>query len=207
MYGSSATGLDDNFLACFQKGSTSITWSSYLGSNYNESLVYPTYFNSAYQTANTTIALNSQNEIYTLGSTTSYNTFPLSQWTGSPVYYQPTKSGIPAPGGTNDGTITRLNAASLSTITGLKDIKNAGAFFGIYPNPTAKNISITNTTMTKDDLHYSVYDMMGKKLKDGNLKANDAKNIDVSFLPQGVYIINVSNGKTTLSNKFVKTEN
>jgi len=96
---------------------------------------------------------------------------------------------------------------NLSSIVGLKDFANTQFSFGIYPNPTSKNLSITNTSIIKDDLRYAIYDISGKKLQAGNIKANEAKNIDVSLLSQGIYIINVSNGIMTYSNKFVRDAN
>ena len=140
MYSSNAKGINDNFLACLQYGNTNVTWSSYLGSDFNESLQYPLYFNSQTNIANTTIALNSQNYLHVLGSTTSNNTFPLDPWTGAPVYFQPQKNSFLA----NDGTITRLDMANLNTIVGLNDFTNTEFVFGVYPSPTVNNISITN---------------------------------------------------------------
>ena len=61
--------------------------------------------------------------------------------------------------------------------------------------------------MVNDELRFAIYDMNGKKLKAGILKVSDPKNIDISFLTEGIYIINVSNGVKTYSNKFVKTAN
>ena len=202
MYSSSSQGLNDNFIAGFQKGNTNITWSSYLGSTFQESLQYPPFINSQFDIANTTLAIDGTGVIRLLGSTTSGNQFPLDPG-GIPAPFYKSNSG----GFANEGTITCFDATDIGVIVGLSDFKNTQFVFGLYPNPTTKELSITNGTLTKDDLHYVIYDVTGKKLKDGDLKSDDVKNIDVSFLQQGVYIINVSNGKMTYSNKFIKAEN
>jgi hypothetical protein len=119
------------------------------------------------------------------------------------VYYQPQlNSGL-----ANDATITRLDVNSLTSIVGVKDFENTEFVFGLYPNPTVNTISITNSAISKDNLRYAIYDISGKKLQTGNFKSDDKKNIDVSALPKGVYVVNVSNGVKTYSNKFVKAEN
>jgi hypothetical protein len=198
MYNQSfAGGLNDNFIAAFQKGSTTILWSSCLGSSLNESNDYPSFINSGFELANTTICVDSQNRLRLLGSTTSPNAFPPDDGGGIP-YFQANNGGSP------DGSITCFDMADLSTIVGLKDFPKTQFSFGLYPNPAAKNLLITNAAVTNSDLSYAIYDVSGKKLQAGNLKADDAKSIDVSMLQQGIYIINVSNGKMTYSNKFVK---
>lgn len=202
MYIHGATNLNDNFIACVEKNNTNLKWSTYLGSDWQESLQYPGGINFQYNIANTTISLD-YNNVNILGSTTSYNTFPHEPWTGSPVYYQPQKNSNLA----NDATITRLDLNLMTASVGIKDFKNTEFVYGIYPNPTARIISITNKELANDDLRFIIYDMSGKKLKAGSFKASDNKDIDVSFLTQGIYIINVSNSQKTFSNKFVKVEN
>jgi hypothetical protein len=199
--------LWDNFVACFQENSTDPTWSTYLGSIWNESGAIPTFFQWANLPAVTTIALNSQNFPYVLGITNSMTDYPLDEWTGTPVYFQFEKSGWQMAQQSNDATITRFNSVAINQVVGIKDFENTKFLLGIYPNPTAKDLVINNSAIASGDLRYAIYDMSGKKLKEGTIKATDAKSIDVSALPQGVYVVNVTNEKVTLSNKFVKTSN
>ena len=193
-----AGGINDNFVMAMQKGNTSNLWGTCLGSNFNESQVIPPFINSAFDLANTTISIDSQNTLRTLGVTTSFNSFPLDDGNGVP-FFKPNNGGL-----ANDATITCFDMADLSAIVGLKDFENTKFVFGLYPNPTSKTLSITNTALANDDLRFAIYDASGKKLQAGILKAGDVKSVDVSALSQGIYIINVSNGKTTYSNKFVK---
>lgn len=205
MFNSAAAGLNDNYLFCMQKGNPASIWSSYLGSNYQESLQFPPGMLSQFDITNTTISVDSQNRIHLLGTTNSYNTFPLSDGGGPPCYFQGVKSGF-GPGGTNDATVTRFDVAGLSTIIGLADFEKTGFVFGLYPNPTARDLYINHSALVNVDLRYAIYDMSGKKLREGSLNASEAKRVDVSTLPRGVYIINVSNGAITFSNRFFKSE-
>lgn len=203
MFSQSAQGLNDNFISCFQKGSTNITWSSYLGSSTNnESLTYPPFLNSQFDIANSTLAIDNTGVVRLLGTSNSFNQFPLDNNGVPPPFFKGNTGGL-----ANDATITCFDASDIGAIVGLSDFKNTEFVFGLYPNPTNKELSITNSALTKDDLRYAIYDAAGKKLKEGNLKSTEVKNIDVSFLQQGLYIINVSNGKMTYSNKFIKAEN
>lgn len=199
--------LWDNFVACFEENNTDPAWSTYLGSIWNESSAIPAFFQWANLPAVTTLALNSQNFPYVLGITNSINDFPLDEWTGPPVYFQFEKSGGQLAQQSNDATITRFNSVAINQIVGIKDFENTKFLLGVYPNPTAKDLLINNSAIAKGDLRYAIYDMSGRKLKEGNIKASDSRSIDVSALPEGVYVVNVTNEKVTLSNKFVKTSN
>ncbi len=192
---------NDNFVSCFQKGDTNIIWSSQLGSEVQESSLYPSSTNSAFEMRNTAIAIDSQNALYLLGWSSSYNTFPLDEWAGWPIHFQAQTSSW------DDATITRFEVAALNEIVGIKDFEKTEFVFGFYPNPTARIISITNKELSTYDLQYAIYDLGGKKLKSGIFKAAEVKDIDVSSLQQGVYVVNVSNGIKTYSNKFVKVSN
>ena len=188
---SNASGINDNFLACFQRGNTGIIWSSYLGSDFQESMDIPPYINSAFNLANTTIALDSQNRLHVLGTTNSSSTFSLDDGANIP-YFQSTQNGL-----ANDATITRVDVTDLNTIVGLADFIHTEFVFGMYPNPTSNYIVITNRSIAGKDLRYAIYDLGSEKLKEGHQKAADKKHVDVSFLQKGIYIINVSNGKKT----------
>ncbi len=200
--------LGDNFISCLALGNTNLVWSTYLGSpDYDESTYFPVWIGSGDPMDITTMAVTSTNGLYVAGSSNSAITFPLDIWYGSPTTYFQGSNSQWAYNGCCDGTITRIDMSALGEYTltvGIKDFKNTEVVFGFYPNPVSKTLSITNKDIVKDDLHYGVYDMGGRKLLEGNLNSGDKMEIDVSALSQGVYVINVSNGKTTYSNKFVK---
>ncbi len=199
---SSGIWTNDNFVTCIQKNNVNLVWSTYLGSKeYPESLGFPKGLDFQQPRAITTIAVDSQNRLHALGYSNSINTFPLDDGQQIP-YFQGVKSG----GTADDATITRFDVFAVNSIVGIQDFENTAVVFGLYPNPTSKSILITHTELINEDLRYAVYDLGGKKLAAGNLKSSEVKDIDVSFLQAGVYIINISNGRKTYSNKFVKTD-
>lgn len=191
---------DNNFVSCFEMGSASLPWSTYLGSeDFHESSIFPKGVDFQQELGITSIAVDGMDRLHLTGYSNSYNTFPLKDNTQIP-YFQPTKKG-----GGNDATVTRFDLSTMNAIVGLEDFQNTEFVFGLYPNPASSDLFITNKAIAGGALHYAVYDLNGRKLKEGAFKADESKTIDVSVLPQGVYVINASNGKTTISNKFVKT--
>ena len=94
----------------------------------------------------------------------------------------------------NTGTATRtVNVEdSLSAL----DLDNKDLNIIVYPNPTSGMINING--LNKYDL--KVYNNLGQIL----LRANNTKAIDVSSLPNGVYIIRVSNGVKSSTKSFIK---
>jgi hypothetical protein len=193
MFNSPSAGQLDNFVAAFKYGINNMVWGTYLGSPGNETLFQPD--------GGVYIALNGQNELHLAGCSASSNTFPLDNNGGVP-YYQPQNNGVQT-----TATITRFDLATLNTFVGINDFANTTFSFGFYPNPTTDYLTVNNASLTNQQLRYALYDLAGKKLAEGILDSELQKTIDVSFLQPGVYIVNVSNGTSTFSNKFVKASN
>jgi hypothetical protein len=72
--------------------------------------------------------------------------------------------------------------------------------FSIYPNPTSShlNISTEQTTQTT----YTLYSITGKKIQ--NASFNLQTQLDVSQLPNGLYILKLENEGTTQTMKLIK---
>jgi peptidoglycan/xylan/chitin deacetylase (PgdA/CDA1 family) len=66
----------------------------------------------------------------------------------------------------------------------------------IYPNPATDYIEIMNADAY---IRYSIYNIVGQLLKQGQ-----GNRIDIGFLPQGIYIINIDADKKTSQLKFIK---
>lgn len=195
-YNSSHNGNDDYFIVALQEGNTSIVWSTCLGSPSDE---------TDQQGEACSISLDAQNFLHLGGCSNSYNTFPLDN-NGGVSYFQPTRSGSPQSFGSQDATITRFDLVPVNVYVGLKDYKGTISF-GLYPNPTAKELVVENVELQNKELHYSVYNIAGQKLMEGTLNTSERKTINVSELNAGVYIINIGNENRMFSNKFIKTDN
>lgn len=195
MYASGAVGSIDNFVVAFGINNPNMIWGTYLGSPNQETQNLPY--------GGTSIAINWANVLHVSGCSASSNTFPLDNGNNIP-HFQGTNASINV-GST--GTITRFDMLGINTYVGLKDFPNTDFSFGLYPNPTANFLIVDNKELANSELRYAIYDLSGKKLAEGTLKNADTKRIEVSFLPKGVYIVNVSNGSKTFSNKFIKSEN
>lgn len=191
MFTSTAVGGLDNFVTAHINGNTNMLWSTYLGSPSHETLFQPD--------GGVSVALTTLNILHVAGCSASSNTFPLDNGAGIP-YYQPQNNGTQT-----TATITRFDMVALNTYVGIEDFANTVFSFGFYPNPTSNYLTVNNPALANQDLKYAVYDLTGKKLAEGRLESG--QQIDVSFLQQGVYIVNVSNGTNTFSNKFVKSNN
>lgn len=73
----------------------------------------------------------------------------------------------------------------------------------IFPNPAVGYITVDAAGMLCD-LNYMIYDILGREIASGTLKCSSANQIYISGLENGMYIINVSDGKKKVSRKFIK---
>lgn len=69
----------------------------------------------------------------------------------------------------------------------------------IFPNPSTSEIFIKGFN-AKGELHYKIFNISGKLLKEDVL--NENMSINISDLPNGTYILSTSDGKKTLAGKF-----
>ncbi|MFK7749908.1 MAG: T9SS type A sorting domain-containing protein [Kordia sp.] len=87
--------------------------------------------------------------------------------------------------------MSTFDFATLST-TDIEFIENE---VKLYPNPTS---SIINIQMNTGFKKAEIYTIQGQKIKESS-----AKNIDVSALSNGIYIIKIVNESGTFSNKYL----
>ena len=85
-----------------------------------------------------------------------------------------------------------MEDSNLSTI----DLDKENLKVIVYPNPTSGVINING--LNKYNL--KVYNNIGQIL----LQANNTNAIDVSSLPNGVYLVRVSNGVKSSTKSFIK---
>ena len=72
--------------------------------------------------------------------------------------------------------------------------------FQIYPNPVKNNILYVKT---KQNVDYTIYDVLGKKVLKGQLTKNNSK-INLSTINKGVYIIQLKTRDESVTKKVVK---
>lgn len=188
-------GNEDNFIFAFKENNTNVLWETYFGTSGSEGDLNLNIGS---------IAIDANNKLYLCGSTTSYTSFPLDNGGGNPVYFQSVKSG-----GTFapiDGTITRFDLVPVNAVIGIKEF-NKDISLGVYPNPTNKLLILNNNELANQNLQYAVYNISGQKVLNGVLKSDENKIINVSELPQGIYILNIVTETNNFSSKFIKVVN
>jgi hypothetical protein len=115
------------------------------------------------------------------------------------------------PGGTNPaGTwytisnpvLIRMNVNSI--ISNIDDNINEGKLY-IYPNPTYGNITIDLRNTTTDNYVITVSNILGEEVYSYQAFVNGAfkKNVDLSSFAKGVYLLNISNSSSSVTERIV----
>ena len=113
---------------------------------------------------------------------------------------------------THKGSLTNSSQDFALVITGIDGTLNAEKFtkniFSIYPNPANNKLNIQfNQSISGDNLQLSIIDMLGRtvsKQQELSIETYNNTSIDVSSLDKGTYFINLSNGNSTITKKFIK---
>ena len=73
----------------------------------------------------------------------------------------------------------------------------------IFPNPSEDFINVELKSFASN-AKYEMFDIVGKAVASGILRNADNNKINISYLPKGLYFLNVTDGKNTISRKFIK---
>ncbi|MBI3510350.1 MAG: T9SS type A sorting domain-containing protein [Bacteroidetes bacterium] len=95
---------------------------------------------------------------------------------------------------------------SMNDISGISDPSSVNLSVNIFPNPASDVATISygelysNTTM-------KIYDLEGKLMEEQQLQKNSSyTHVDVSAWVKGVYLVNISSGKATVTKKMIVTK-
>ena len=85
---------------------------------------------------------------------------------------------------------------------------NETAFEGklaVYPNPTKSQVTIDLSNTTSDDYSISFSNILGEEIYfyQGFLNGTFKKNVDLSSFPKGIYLLNISNSNSSVTERIV----
>ncbi len=86
-----------------------------------------------------------------------------------------------------------------SLVSFAQDGKQQGETLGFYPNPVS-NGKIYITSRTSLDKEILVFDVLGKKVLHTTIST---KELSITSIPPGVYIIKINEGETTTTRKLI----
>ena len=75
----------------------------------------------------------------------------------------------------------------------------------VYPNPTNNHITIDLSNTTSDDYSISFSNILGEEVYSYQAFVNGAfkKNVDLSSFAKGVYLLNISNSNSSVTERIV----
>jgi len=87
---------------------------------------------------------------------------------------------------------------------GIDDLAFENANISVYPNPTKGSLNIK----TDKTISYAIYNILGQSVKlSGNINNNSERFINISHLPDGIYILKAEDdNKNSKSFKIIKRE-
>lgn len=95
-----------------------------------------------------------------------------------------------------------ITGCGCPSLTGITNYDNSDSL-SIYPNPAADNITI-NFTSTSKNASIKIYDARGRLVKSiANVKSGET-TFNISELESGLYLINVNDGNTSTTKRFIK---
>jgi hypothetical protein len=91
--------------------------------------------------------------------------------------------------------------------TGLNnELNSSNNNFIVFPNPANNVLNLSLTTTKEDNYNFAIYNQLGAEISNGNLDFNAKRThaLNIENLSAGVYFIQVKNGKSSQTIKFIK---
>jgi hypothetical protein len=88
---------------------------------------------------------------------------------------------------------------------GVQNLMNSDQLFKVYPNPTPGNFTLElKGDMPSESAHVEIFGILGDRICSKDFKLERTQEFSLSDKPVGVYVIHVSSGKTTHTEKIIK---
>jgi len=166
--------------------------------------IWGTYFGGNGSEVGWGIVTDGANNLYIDGQTNSTSNFPLvdNPSTGTnPCYYN----------GSNTSTINTgyISQFTLTSVVGINPIKNPESEITVYPNPTSQNITVEMELKEAGNVEFSLYDLLGQSVYSDAVKEelrSVSKQISLSGLSEGTYILKIVAGNAVYHQKIIKLE-
>lgn len=174
-------------------------WGTYYGS------LTSTVFPNLYYDQTTAISVNNNGKLFISGMTNAKrNTLPLVKWNN--VCYWDSLVADQYPSGANDGFIAMFETSGVFPV-GIKENSSVSASNSLllYPNPNSGIFNIRFRETQYETVNISVMNVMGQKVfEQNNLKPESNEvGINLGELSKGIYLINISDRKSSRTIKFV----
>ncbi len=105
-------------------------------------------------------------------------------------------------------SLENVRNINFTPTTGLTspEIKTAGKIH-LFPNPAKDNINFTVSSANESKMDLRIIALDGRTVYTQKLDRSDNNmhNVNISTWPNGIYYLFINDGKTVLSNKFIKT--
>jgi hypothetical protein len=102
-------------------------------------------------------------------------------------------------------TLTSVRYLNFTDLTGISEAKPEIAGVKIYPNPANEVLNIQSSSTAGSTVVIEVISIEGKILYTHSVNAiSDVFQINISNLPEGLYLCKINNGTTIETAKFIK---
>ncbi|MGB6036306.1 MAG: fasciclin domain-containing protein, partial [Cryomorphaceae bacterium] len=99
----------------------------------------------------------------------------------------------------SNGVVHVINAVLIPATLSATEAQPFGKL-SLFPNPSIDELSVAGDF--SGNVNYSVFDLQGKVVLQGNINEGNLVRISVSSIPAGVYTLQLTDGKNTSLNKF-----
>ena len=100
------------------------------------------------------------------------------------------------------GTVDSIFVVSIPIVNGVNTITGAAYAMGLYPNPNNGTFTLTVPSADASDANVVITDLIGRKVKEMAIQANQKIDINLGQQPAGIYFVTATVGNNKYVSKF-----
>jgi len=81
---------------------------------------------------------------------------------------------------------------------------NTNNFTSIFPNPCHNQLNLSIENQNTTEIHFKIRSVTGQLVDEGSVRSSNTITLNVEHLEKGLYLIQIDNGKTISTGKFMK---
>jgi hypothetical protein len=81
---------------------------------------------------------------------------------------------------------------------------NNNNFTSIFPNPCHNQLNLSIENQNTTEIHFKIHSVTGELVDEGSVRSSNTITLNVEHLEKGLYLIQIDNGNTISTGKFMK---
>jgi hypothetical protein len=101
-------------------------------------------------------------------------------------------------------TMEKSATSYFKNISAINETNNKNCSITVFPNPCKNQLNLSIENQNDTAIHFKIHSVTGQLVDEGSVSSTNTITLNVEHLDKGFYLIQIDNGKTISTGKFMK---